>query len=85
MLTAIDLSRATFNRIRLNYVWAMGYNVLMIPLAAGVFYPWTQMQMPPWLAGMAMAFSSISVVCSSLLLKRYKRPRSVLRDINIRR
>lgn len=44
VLVAIDLSRKTFNRIRLNYVWAMGYNVIMIPFAAGVFYPCTHMQ-----------------------------------------
>eukprot|EP00983_Pelagomonas_calceolata_P018628 584311-Pelagomonas_calceolata.AAC.1 len=59
---------------RLNYFWAMGYNVLMIPLAAGVAYPITQVQLPPWVAGTCMAFSSVSVVLSSLALRRYKRP-----------
>ena len=44
VLVAIDLSRKTFNRIRLNYFWAMAYNVIMIPFAAGVFYPCTHMQ-----------------------------------------
>lgn len=44
VLVAIDLSRKTFNRIRVNYFWAMGYNVIMIPFAAGVFYPCTHMQ-----------------------------------------
>ena len=44
VLVAIDLSRKTFNRIRINYFWAMGYNVIMIPFAAGVFYPCTHMQ-----------------------------------------
>ena len=44
VLIAIDLSRKTFNRIRLNYFWAMAYNVIMIPFAAGVFYPCTHMQ-----------------------------------------
>jgi hypothetical protein len=51
VLAALDLSRATFNRIRLNYFWAMAYNVVMIPFAAGCFYPFTRMQVPPWLAG----------------------------------
>ena len=51
VLAALDLSRATFNRIRLNYFWAMAYNVVMIPFAAGLFYPFTKMQVPPWLAG----------------------------------
>ena len=51
VITAIDLSRRTFNRIRLNYAWAMGYNVTMIPVAAGILYPCTHMQLPPWIAG----------------------------------
>ena len=79
-LAALDLSRVTFNRIRWNYLWAMGYNCLMIPIAAGVCYPFTHVQLPPWLAGGAMAFSSVSVVCSSLLLRHYRRPQPVLRD-----
>ncbi len=79
-LAALDLSRVTFNRIRWNYLWAMGYNCLMIPIAAGVCFPLTHMQLPPWLAGGAMAFSSVSVVCSSLLLRHYRRPPPVLRD-----
>lgn len=80
VLAALDLSRTTFNRIRWNYVWAMGYNCLMIPVAAGVFFPFTHVQLPPWLAGGAMAFSSISVVLSSLLLRKFKRQHPVLRD-----
>ena len=181
MLAALDLSRTTFRRIRWNYAWALGYNVLMIPVAAGaaqcadtacdivcstsvqcrvqcsvvcgtarswmvpvaaagapagqgragrggrlrqgllsarqrvqvcerfpgilgsvglltplqlrstrprpapagVFFPATHMQLPPWIAGACMAFSSVSVVCSSLLLRRYKRPKPVLRDLLI--
>lgn len=83
LLMAMDLSRTTFNRIRFNYVWAMGYNVLMIPTAAGIFYPYTHMQLPPWVAGACMALSSVSVVCSSLLLRRYRRPKPVLRDMVI--
>jgi hypothetical protein len=55
-------------------MWAMGYNVLMIPLAAGALYPAFKFQMPPWVAGFCMAFSSVSVVMSSLALRRYRRP-----------
>ncbi|KAH1041573.1 hypothetical protein GYH30_024098 [Glycine max] len=75
VITAIDLSRKTFTRIRLNYVFAMAYNVVAIPVAAGVFYPSLGIKLPPWVAGACMALSSVSVVCSSLLLKRYRRPR----------
>ncbi|XP_022926513.1 copper-transporting ATPase RAN1-like [Cucurbita moschata] len=75
VITAIDLSRKTFNRIRLNYMFAMAYNVIAIPVAAGLFFPSLGLKLPPWAAGACMALSSVSVVCSSLLLRRYKRPR----------
>ncbi|KAA8549731.1 hypothetical protein F0562_001251 [Nyssa sinensis] len=74
VITAIDLSRKTMSRIRLNYVWALSYNVLGMPIAAGVLFPFTGIRLPPWLAGACMAASSISVVCSSLLLQSYKKP-----------
>ncbi|XP_047325578.1 probable copper-transporting ATPase HMA5 [Impatiens glandulifera] len=77
VITAIDLSRKTFSRIRLNYIWALGYNVMGIPIAAGVLFPFTRFRLPPWIAGAAMAASSVSVVCCSLLLKYYRRPRKL--------
>jgi Cu+-exporting ATPase len=73
VITALDLSRTIFNRIRLNYVWAFGYNCLLIPLAAGVLYP-VGFSIPPMFASAAMAISSVSVVVSSLLLRLYKPP-----------
>uniref|UniRef100_A0AAV1UHH1 HMA domain-containing protein n=1 Tax=Peronospora matthiolae TaxID=2874970 RepID=A0AAV1UHH1_9STRA len=73
VITALDLSRTIFNRIRLNYVWALGYNCLLIPLAAGVLYPYG-FTIPPMFAGGAMAISSVSVVTSSLLLRYYTPP-----------
>ncbi|XP_042494053.1 copper-transporting ATPase RAN1-like [Macadamia integrifolia] len=75
VIAAIDLSRKTFSRIRWNYAFAMAYNVVAIPVAAGVFFPLLRFRLPPWVAGACMALSSVSVVCSSLLLRRYKRPR----------
>ncbi|PON62844.1 P-type ATPase, subfamily IB [Parasponia andersonii] len=83
VITAIDLSRKTFSRIRLNYIWALGYNVLGIPIAAGTLFPSTGFRLPPWIAGAAMAASSVSVVCCSLLLKYYKRPKK-LNNLDIR-
>ena len=74
VITSVDLSKKIFGRIRLNYIFAMGYNVLMIPMAAGVFMPHLNIRLPAWAAGLSMAMSSVSVVCSSLLLKRYKPP-----------
>ncbi|XP_062186111.1 copper-transporting ATPase HMA5 [Phragmites australis] len=75
VITAIDLSRKTFFRIRMNYVWALGYNITGIPIAAGVLFPSTRLRLPPWVAGAAMAASSVSVVCWSLLLRYYKSPK----------
>lgn len=77
VITAIDISRKTFFRIRLNYIWAFGYNVIGMPIAAGILFPFTGFRLPPWIAGVAMAASSVSVVCSSLLLKNYKRPKEL--------
>ena len=71
--TAIAIGRATLRRVRLNLVWATGYNLIGIPLAAGVFLPWGW-SLSPSFAGLAMAFSSVSVVLSSLLLRRYRPP-----------
>lgn len=73
--TAIDLSQKTLRRIHMNYLWAFMYNVVAIPVAMGAFYPWVHIPLPPVVAALAMGLSSVSVVCSSLLLKRYQRPR----------
>ncbi|KAK1929178.1 putative copper-transporting ATPase HMA5 [Phytophthora citrophthora] len=73
VVTALHLSRTIFKRIRLNYVWAFGYNCLLIPLAAGVLYP-VGFSIPPMFASAAMALSSVSVVVSSLMLRLYTPP-----------
>lgn len=79
VVVALHLSRVVFRRILLNFFWAMGYNVFALPFAAGVMYPFTDFRLPPELAGLMMAFSSVSVVTSSLLLNRYRRPK-ILRN-----
>jgi P-type Cu+ transporter len=82
VVVAFDLSKKTFSRIKQNYVWAMIYNVVMVPFAGGVFYPVLHVNLPPMFAGLAMALSSVSVVLSSLMLMRYRRPKPVLRDFS---
>lgn len=66
---AIKLSRLTIRKIKQNMFWALFYNVLGIPIAAGVLYPFTGLLLNPVIAGAAMAFSSVSVVINSLLMK----------------
>lgn len=68
---ALTLSKKTFDRIKLNLFWAFVYNILGIPIAAGLFYG-LGIMLSPEIAGLAMAFSSLSVVTSSVLLGRTK-------------
>jgi Cu+-exporting ATPase len=70
---AIRLSRATMRTIKQNLVWAFGYNIILVPVAAGILYPFESLpnilrQLHPILAALAMAFSSVSVVTNSLRL-----------------
>eukprot|EP01062_Namystynia_karyoxenos_P009590 TRINITY_DN1338_c4_g1_i1.p1 TRINITY_DN1338_c4_g1~~TRINITY_DN1338_c4_g1_i1.p1 ORF type:complete len:1325 (+),score=351.03 TRINITY_DN1338_c4_g1_i1:63-3977(+) len=74
VVTFIDLSEATMRRIRANFVWAFGYNVLALPIAAGFFLPIFGVQIPPVFGGMAMVASSLCVLASSLALRRYSPP-----------
>lgn len=69
---ALRLSRITLTNIKQNLVWAFGYNIVLIPVAMGVLYPFFGVQLNPMLAGGAMAFSSVSVVLNALRLRRVK-------------
>lgn len=71
VVRALEISKKTFNRIKLNLFWALIYNTIGIPIAAGLFMAFG-VQLSPELAGLAMAFSSVSVVTSSLLLNKTK-------------
>lgn len=69
VVKALDISKKTFNRIKLNLFWALIYNLIGVPIAAGVFVG-LGLQLSPEFAALAMAFSSVSVVTSSLLLNK---------------
>ncbi len=72
VVVAIQLSRATMRKIRQNLFWAFFYNVALIPLAAGAFYPIIHVLFNPVYAAAAMASSSVTVVTNASLLKRFK-------------
>ena len=72
VVTAIKLSKRTFDKIRQNLFWALFYNTASIPLAAGVLYPLIHVLLNPVVAAGAMAFSSVSVVTNASLLRRFK-------------
>jgi P-type Cu+ transporter len=71
MVTALRLSRQTLRVMRQNLGWALGYNILGIPIAAGALYPFTGILLNPAVAAAAMALSSVSVLANSLRLKRF--------------
>ncbi|MBW8013940.1 copper-translocating P-type ATPase [Lactobacillus helveticus] len=71
VVRALEISEKTFNRIKLNLFWALIYNTIGIPIAAGLFMG-LGLTLSPELAGLAMAFSSVSVVTSSMLLNKTK-------------
>ena len=78
-VAALELGRATMARIRTNLGWAFVYNLIGLPLAMGVLFPWTGWLLPPAFAAAAMSLSSVSVVGNSLILRGWK-PAASLRS-----
>ena len=74
VVEAFRLSQFTLRKIRQNLFWAFGYNLIALPIAAGLLLPTLGFALSPALAGALMAFSSVSVVTNSLLLRRLPRP-----------
>jgi P-type Cu+ transporter len=74
VVTAIALSKATIRNIKQNLFWAFAYNTILIPVAAGVLFPFFHILLNPILAAGAMAFSSVTVVSNALRLRRFEPP-----------
>ena len=77
IVSAIALSRRTVTTMKQGLAWAFGYNVLLIPVAAGALYWWDGLLLDPVLASAAMAMSSVSVLTNALRLRRFRRPATV--------
>ena len=73
-VAAVQLSKKIISRIKQNIFWAFAYNTVLIPVAAGILYPFFRITFRPEFAGLAMAMSSVTVVSLSLMLKRYIPP-----------
>lgn len=82
IVSAIALSRRTVTTMKTSLGWAFGYNILLIPVAAGALYWWDGLLLDPVLASAAMAMSSVSVLSNALRLRRFRRPETVQEILN---
>lgn len=85
VFVALDIARATMFKVLQNLVWAFGYNVLAIPIAAGLLYPGLEFLLPPVAAALLMTASSVSVVVSSILLSSHRVPVAVIKQEHSKR
>ena len=74
VVTAIALSKATIRNIKQNLFWAFAYNTILIPVAAGVLFPFFGILLNPMFAAAAMGLSSVTVVTNALRLRRFRKP-----------
>lgn len=81
VVTAIKLSKKTISNIKYSLFWAFFYNVVGIPVAAGVFYGMNEMLLNPMIAALAMSFSSVSVLLNALRLKRFRRRNKMTKEL----
>jgi Cu+-exporting ATPase len=72
VVLALEVAQATMRKVKQNLFWAFIYNVLGIPLGAGLFYPFIALIISPEVAGLLMAVSSVTVTLNTLLLKRFE-------------
>jgi P-type Cu+ transporter len=79
ILRAMELSRATVANMKQTLAFALAYNAIGVPIAAGVLYPFTGLVLSPMIAAVAMSFSSVSVVGNALRLARRARPQDYTR------
>jgi Cu+-exporting ATPase len=78
-VAGVQISKKVMRRIKQNLFWAFAYNVILIPIAAGILYPSFGILFRPEYAGLAMALSSVTVVSLSLMLKSYMPPAKILK------
>jgi Cu+-exporting ATPase len=76
VVTGIQLGKSTMTKIKQGFFWALIYNIILLPIAAGLLFPSTGLYLQPQFAGLAMALSSVSVVVNALTLNRFKPTRA---------